>query len=264
VVRRRTSLAPFIVPFIIGVVGLTLAACGSNPQTDSSATTTSPIPIYTDYASVPVVTCATSVGVTVTAHPYPSKSRFVQLPSNLLGQVSFYTDTVGWVTPLLGPANWDCAVSEGADGTYQITLTAPSPNATGAFVSAASDGPCIGCVYSVVCPWLSFGQVSMMGYSHVACPATPLGQTYRLMSVTGDAAGATIFVTDPPAVAGTIVPSGIEPSSMYASQGYLVFKSVTFNPEALTLACALPAIDQNVCKLIESNFISSKWGQHSY
>lgn len=120
--KRTIVVVAIALVALLGLLGSPSAIVSASPTT----TTTSPI--YTDDAWVPVVTCATSTGISRTPTSIVQKTKFLEVPSNLLGKVSYYTDVFGWVTPLLGPSNWNCAVTEGANGTYGITIEPPSGN----------------------------------------------------------------------------------------------------------------------------------------
>jgi hypothetical protein len=227
----------------------------ARPALASSPTTTTSVPVFTDYAWVPVVTCATSTGINETPPPVTERTRLLKVPSNLLGGVTFYTDAFRWVTPLVGPANWNCAVQEGADGTYGIMIQPPGSSSGREFISASSDGPCATCVYAVACPWLSKALRRSEGLG-IACPKLPHRETDRVVSISRDTSAATIFITDPPGVSGSLTSA---PSGRYASEGYVVYN--VDQHEAFSMGCALPKGMADLCHLVEAEFIASKWGQ---
>ncbi len=238
---------------VAGVIGLTSVA-------SSSSTTTTTTPIYVEYAWVPVVTCATSTGINRPPPTIVQKTKFLEVPSNLLGNVSYYTDIFGWVTPLLGPSNWDCAVTEGADGTYGIIIEPPIGKPGNEVIGASSNGPCSLCVFDVACPWLSKKlQKQMNPTNNPTCSRPPRRQNDRIKSISADTSSATIAITNPPGVTGSLIPFDTSPSNSYSSEGYVVYNIK--KSEALVLTCTLPKSERDVCQLIESHFLSSKWGQ---
>lgn len=204
-------------------------------------------------ASVPVIKCPTTVGVSMTPHPYPAKSKSVKVPSSLAHKLSFYTDSYGQVQPLLGPSGWKCTAVVGADGTYGITLF-PHNGSHGERIEADSDGPCLSCVSQDACPWLN--KTLRKWYDTVPSLCLFAGQVSHIISIMPDTSAAIVQVTDPPGVLGSLTPT--RPSQTLATHGYVVYNMK--NQWAVTLACTLPASEQDICSVIESNFISSKWG----
>ena len=245
---RRISGAVIVIALASAVGALGFAS-------SASSNTTTTTPVYVDHAWVPVITCATSTGLNETTPTTVASLRPLTLPSDLMGRVTFYTDAFAWVTPLLGPANWNCSVDEGADGTYGITIESPSGTPGNEFVSASSYGPCAGCVYAVVCPWLS--KALRRSYqAGIGCRTLPARERVREVALSRDTSRGTFFITDPPGVSGSLTST---PSSHYESQGYVEYDIQ--RRQAFSLDCALPASMVDICHLVEAEFLSSKWGE---
>lgn len=242
---------------VIAVIASTLAlgTASLTSAASSSTTTSSSVPVYTDDAWVPVITCATSTGINETPSAAATKMRFLKIPSNLMGRVTFYADAFGRVKPLVGPANWDCSAEEGADGTYVLSIESPFGKSGNEFVSASSDGPCAGCVFAVACPWLSTA-LKHSDQVGVKCRTLPTRERVHVVSQSGDTSRGVFFISDPAGVSGSLTST---PSKQYASEGYVVYNMA--RSEALTLTCALPSSLADVCHLVEADFISGKWGQ---
>ena len=178
------------------------------------------------------------------------------VPTSMVGKLSFYTDTFGFVQPFLGPAGWKCSVLDAADGSYGITLT--SPYHTSEVIGASSNGPCVSCMFNVACPWLAPAVRASFGLPCFSTP--PKGQVSKVLAMSFDTREATVFVTLRPGSRGTITP-GPAPNPVYTTQGLIVY-NLTKNPYnyAFTLGCALPTSEQDVCTLVENRFLTSRWG----
>ena len=222
----------------------------SSPSVASSTTTT--VPVYTDFVWVPVVTCATVTGVQGSPAPRSVPPELVKVPSNLEGRVSLYQDEYREAKPLLGPANWDCSAIDAADGTYGITLQ-PVGQSNGEVVSGSSDGPCASCVFGVACPYLSKTLRKASGFDSkgTICPS-PKGESHKIVSMSSDTSSGKIFVSDAPGGAGSLTVYNVAPSTKYSTTGYVIY-SVS-QRYAYTITCTLPSSQADLCSVIEGRF----------
>ncbi|MDA8279448.1 MAG: hypothetical protein M0Z63_03350 [Actinomycetota bacterium] len=205
------------------------------------------------------------------------------LPPAVSGTLSYYTDNVASLQPVLAPAGWHCSVAVGADGSTTVDVVAPQdPLPTGftgqlpttdEAVTAITPAACQGCIYSMVCPFVPASGLEL-SYAGLPChesspPQESANWPPPQESVTwlrGPAApGATtvddtIAFEDPPGVAGDATPSG----GPYPANGILRYRWQHGGPgTAAAATCTLPQADHSICTAILNAFAASGWGLFS-
>ncbi len=220
--------------------------------------------------SLRVKDCPSSYGLSGTpATGYPTSIK-VTLPAGVANEVSFYSDSARSVQPILGPKQWGCSVSVGADGSTIVTIfppgisdpisgtsTASGTPANAQLVTAYSPSACQGCIADLVCSVFP-GAMQQLGYAGQPCPSLPPGEIDTFSSGSAAAGFGTVGFTDPPGVKGTGSGSG----GTYPAIGTLRFGTSTGSNEAsaAVLTCILPASDGAICQAVNQDFVSQNWG----
>ncbi len=240
-----------------------LSTASAPPSTGAGYDVPTPEPVNS--VAVPEVPCPTTFALpTETLPPLPKTMTATVTPA-VAGRVTYYGN--GTLT-VLGPKDWHCEASVGIDGSGRMTITPPgqparsgSPAPTGSILTsprqevygqaltAASAGPCVGCVVAMACG-LFPEALNLMAQPGLACSsAPPAGE-----QVTRPQPRSAVFM-DPPGVAGTGDPSG----GAYRAFGFLVFDpgaaaggSGRSAPSALKMTCTLPDALAPICdELVE-------------
>ena len=195
-------------------------------------------------ASLPVVSCPTSLGIPRPAVALP-RSRPVAVPQALAADLSVYADNQG-VMELLGPKGWSCTAAIGADGSGGVTVypTGAGPSSPVAIVGSETSA-CVGCTLAQACPLFSSAVKALRSDLGQACPAHPAAET-----VASIAAGIVSF-EDPPGVKGDGRPSG----GQYPANGVM-----TYHPSSQDGSwqetCTLPANEKDICTAVLNTFVS--------
>ena len=188
-----------------------LSTASAPPSTGAGYDVPTPEPVNS--VAVPEVPCPTTFALpTETLPPLPKTMTATVTPA-VAGRVTYYGN--GTLTAL-GPKDWHCEASVGIDGSARMTITPPgqparsaSPAPTGSILTsprqevyeqaltAASAGPCVGCVVAMACG-LFPEALNLMAQPGLACSsAPPAGE-----QVTRPQPRSAVFM-DPPGVAGT-------------------------------------------------------------
>lgn len=212
----------------------------ASPRTATSSTMVGPVT-----ASLPVVSCPTSVGVVRSAVPVP-RSRAVAVPQALAGKLSVYADTQG-IMELVGPKGWTCTASYGADGSGGVTV---HPHGEGLSPRSAIVGSqtsaCVGCALEQACRLFPSADRALRSDLGQACPIrrAPAERVVRI------AAGIVAF-EDPPGVKGTGVLSG----GQYPAHGVMTYHRSA--PDgSWQETCTLPSSDKGLCTAVLNTFVS--------
>jgi len=106
---------------------------------------------------VPVVVCATTLGVVRPLPTLPATST-VWVPSGWAGKVSLYRDALGRQVGQLAPTGLKCQAVDFADGRSIIEVA--GTQTVGGFhgFSSALVGPCLSCLVTDLWPFLSAAQ----------------------------------------------------------------------------------------------------------
>jgi serine/threonine-protein kinase len=245
--RHLSHLRALMAVAAVAAVGAVAAAVvvitGSSHPHSRTATSSTAAGLVT--ASLPVVSCPTSLGVDRPAVSLP-RSRPVAVPRALAAGLSVYADNQG-VMELLGPKGWSCMASIGADGSGGVTLYPAGAGPSSPVAIAGSEtSACAGCTLAQACRLFPAAAKALRSYIGQACPARPPAAE-TVMRV---AAGIVAF-EDPPGVKGDGQPSG----GQYPASGVM-----TYHPSApdgsWQETCTLPASEKNVCTAVLNTFVA--------
>ena len=213
-------------------------------------------------ATLPVVVCQTTSGVTTTTANLPgSVSVSVPAADGSAGNLAVYSDEAGRLM-LVGPTvGWTCTGSFGADGsglmalapvgttvpqggtTWQLAASSP----TQAIVAIESGGsPVQGA--SLVCPLFTAAQTATRQDLGRACTSASTAQE-RMNRISAVATG----FEDPPGVAGVGFPSG----GQNPANGVGLYLPKPTESTAYLATCTLPASQQDLCTAVLNHFVTT-------
>lgn len=212
-------------------------------------------------ATLPVVVCQTSVGVTTTTADLPG-SVSVSVPASDAQQNSLavYSDETGRLM-LVGPTvGWTCMGNFGADGSGLMALAPvgttvpqagtawhlPASSSSQAIVAMESGAsPVTGA--QLVCPLFSAAQTATQQNLGRSCAASPSPeQAAKVSSVE-------VTFRDPAGVAGIGFPSGGE----NPANGVALYKPNPNEATAYLATCTLPAAQQDLCTAVLNHFVAT-------
>jgi hypothetical protein len=237
---------------------------GSGSSTSTTATTsgtptTTSGPMVT--ATLPVVVCQTSSGVTTTTAALPG-SVSVSMPAAdaSAGDLGVYSDEAGRLM-LIGPTvGWTCTGSFGADGSGLMALAPvgtsvptsgtswhlPASSSVQAIVAMESGGsPVQGA--ALVCPLFPAAKVAAQQSLGQSCAPAPSQEKVSKIS-----SGAVGF-QDPAGVAGIGFPSG----GQNAANGVGLYQPKPTEATAYVATCTLPASQQDLCTGVLNHFVAT-------
>jgi hypothetical protein len=236
------------------------SASGSTTSTTVGTPTTTSGPMVT--ATLPVVVCQTTSGVTTTTADLPgSVSVSVPAADASAGNLAVYSDETGRLM-LIGPTvGWTCTGSFGADGsglmalapvgttvpqggtTWQLAASSP----TQAIVAVESGGSTVQGA-SLVCPLFSTAQAATQQDLGKAC--TPASTSRERVSRISSVA---VGFGDPPGVAGVGYPSG----GQNPANGVGLYLPKPTESTAYLATCTLPAQQQDLCTAVLNHFVAT-------
>lgn len=172
--------------------------------------------------------------------------------------LDFYSDGYRILTPVLGPAGWNCSTNLGADGTYEIAVyPVGDPNpldssgpAHGDVQTVISDGSsvCGGCSDDIACPVFTEALSNDPGTS---CPLTsPSRELVSYLSGSYISKRGTAQVYDPARVSGSLPQSG----GSNPAKGIITY-SASKVTSAGVLSCVLPPSDAGLCSVVIDNYV---------
>lgn len=219
------------------------------------ATTTTVSPSTVIEASVQIVVCPTSFGITPPPAPKSlPASMNVSVPQDLANQVALYSDDQGTMM-LLGPKGWICTGSYGADGSGGVAIYPtgePVPNgqpftpSSAEAIVGSETSACLSCREVQACPLFASAASDFEQDYGMSCPhVRPSAESVDQIS-----AGVVGF-TDPPDVAGDGNPSG----GPYPANGVMTYYSGNENGSWLD-TCTLPYSQQALCTTALNLFVS--------
>ena len=213
-------------------------------------------------ATLPVVVCQTSSGVTTTTAALPgSVSVSVPVSQAQQGNLAVYSDETGALM-LIGPTvGWTCTGNFGADGsgimalapvgttvpTAGTTWQLPASSSTQAIVAMESGAsPVQGA--ALVCPLFSTAQAATQQNLGKACAAATTSREHvvRISSVA-------MGFQDPPGVAGVGFPSG----GQNPANGVALYQPKPNEPTGYLATCTLPASQQSLCTAVLNHFVTT-------
>jgi hypothetical protein len=237
------------------------SASGSTTTSSTSSTsTTGSGPMVT--ATLPVVVCQTSSGVTTTTADLPG-SVPVSVPAGdaSAGNLAVYSDETGRLM-LVGPTvGWTCTGSFGADGsglmalapvgttvpqggtTWQLAASSP----TQAIVAMESGGSTVQGA-SLVCPLFSAAQAATQQDLGKACTPASASREH-VVKISAVAMG----FQDSLGVAGVGFPSG----GQNPANGVGLYLPKPSESTAYLATCTLPASQQDLCTAVLNHFVAT-------
>ena len=213
-------------------------------------------------ATLPVVVCQTSSGVTTTTAALPG-SVSVSVPASdaSAGNLALYSDETGSLM-LIGPTvGWTCTGNFGADGSGLMALapvgtTVPQTGATW-HLAASSATQAIVAMESgastvqgaaLVCPLFSAAQAAQQQNLGKACTPASTSTEY-----VGKISSVAVGFQDPAGVAGVGYPSG----GQNAANGVGLYQPKPTEPTAYLATCTLPASQQDLCSAVLNDFVAT-------
>jgi hypothetical protein len=213
-------------------------------------------------ATLPVVVCQTSSGVTTTTAALPG-SVSVSVPASdaSAGNLAVYSDEAGRLM-LIGPTvGWTCTGSFGADGSGLMALapvgttvptsgtvwTLPASSSTQAIVAMES-GASGTQGAALVCPLFSTAQAATA--QNIGKPCAPASASREhVVKISSVAMG----FSDPAGVAGIGFPSG----GQNAANGVGLYQPKPSEPTAYLATCTLPAAQRDLCTAVLNHFVAT-------
>lgn len=227
----------------------------------TSITSTTSGPMAT--ATLPVVVCQTTSGVTTTTAALPG-SVTVSVPAADAQQsnLALYSDETGRLM-LVGPTvGWTCNGSFAADGSGIMALAPvgttvpvssgttwhlPASSSTQAIVAMESGGsPVTGA--QLVCGLFSSAQAATQQDLGKSClPSNPAQEHV------GKISSAAVGFQDPSGVTGVGFPSG----GQNAANGVALYQPKPTEPAAYLATCTLPTVQGDLCTAVLNQFVTT-------
>jgi hypothetical protein len=148
---------------------------------------------------------------------------------------------------IIGPRDWSCTGTFGADGGGGVTVyPAGSTSASAKAISASQTSACVGCALGQTCPLFAAALAAYERTFNQGCP------TYKPSFETERPIGAGLVqFEDPPRITGDGVPSG----GPYRAIGVMTFHPDS--PDGSWLeTCTLPPSDQVLCAVSLHQFVA--------
>ena len=272
---------------LAGVVvagALLLAACGSSgpgstsgtthPKQSTTSSTSAPTstsstpttggagsgPMVT--ASLPVVVCQTTSGVSTTTTSLPA-SVSVSVPASDVqqGNLAVYSDLTGALM-LVGPTvGWTCTGTFGADGSGMMALAPvgtsvpaggtvwhlPASSSTQAIVALESGGSTVQGA-ALACPLFGAAKATTQQNLGKGCESTSPPKEHVVT-----ASSTQVGFQDPAGVAGVGFPSG----GQNAANGVMLYQPKPTEPTAYEATCTLPAAQLDLCTAVLNHFAAT-------
>lgn len=222
-------------------------------------------------ANVPVKTCASSYGIAGQKSNHAMKRLRLTRGSAVASELTFYTDAKYFLTPVLGPAGWNCSASLGADGTSSVSIYPPNVrNPSGASngteetmgIEVAQVPACASCIAELACP-VFLNAEAQMGYTSQYCPAyVPSSESVRFLDGNADSDYGVAVLSDPPGSLGILTLSGGD----YPAEGALLYRGSGASGgygSAGKVSCVLPSRYNSLCTAIVNDFVS-RVGRENY
>lgn len=260
---RLRAVASVVVVVALGSLGL--SACGDSGTGSSSGTTTSQQGIPASLsgpsvkASLPVVTCQTTFGVTTTTTSLPS-TLSVRVPAGPTGNLAVYSDPAG-IMMLLGPKNgWTCHGLYGADGSGGLLVSpvgesVPTNPDGGWHVGSSSSvqaivgyetGASPVAAAELACPISTDAAAALQRNVGKECPARPAAETVIRSS------SQQVAFYDPAGTAGQGMPSG----GGNPANGVVLYEPAGQKASAYLATCTLPQSQGATCSAVLQHFIA--------
>jgi hypothetical protein len=214
-------------------------------------------------ATLPVVVCQTTSGVSTTTTSLPA-SVAVSVPASdaQQGNLAVYSDLTGALM-LVGPTvGWTCAGSFGADGSGMMALAPvgtsvpvaygtawhlPASSPTQAIVALESGGSTVQGA-ALACPLFSAAKATTQQDLGKGCDSTSPRQEHVVTTSPNQ-----VGFQDPAGVAGVGFPSG----GQNAANGVMLYQPKPTEPTAYEATCTLPAAQLDLCTAVLNHFAAT-------
>ena len=204
---------------------------------------------------VPLVTCQTTFGVSVSTPKALATSVTVSLPPGMGAQLAVYSDDHGFMM-LLAPRGWSCGAGYGADLSGGVSVfpageRMPSgklpANSPFQEVNGSETSACSTCGLGQACPLFSSAAKMFKSYLGRDCPTTrPAAETVVPLRT-----GLVAFA-DPAGVSGDGVPSG----GLYPANGVMTYSPHSSDGSWME-TCTMPPADKRLCTAILDYFVTA-------
>jgi hypothetical protein len=175
------------------------------------------------------------------------------VPARIASDLALYADQQDYME-LVGPRDWSCSASYGADGSGGVEIYPPGETvpetklpagSTIAAIIGSETSACYSCTLTQACPLFTVAATQLRSAFGQRCPARPAAE-----SVTSDSSGVVSF-DDPPGISGDGTPSG----GKYQADGVMTFQGGAGTPSWLE-TCTLPDSDSATCTTTLNDFIT--------
>jgi hypothetical protein len=262
--RRRRSVWNH--PLVVGLIAILLIPAGAGAvamaikghhdatPTNSSTTQTTTNPSGLVAVSLPLFSCDTTYGIAGTkAARLPNYVREM-IPRGNSGKLAVFADAQG-IMELVGPSQWGCDASIGADGTSTLFISpigstnhngALASSSTSEQISGSQTSACVSCGLGQACPLFAVAAQQYQTDYQQGCPSSaPASESITQLTAN------VVEFTDPPGVHGDGNPSG----GAYAARGAMTFSSGQIVTSWME-TCVLPANQQSLCSASVHDFVS--------
>ena len=194
-----------------------------------------PIAVRPDAVTVGQLHCPTTYGIPASPPPV-TPTAAVPIPVVLRTALSAYANEV---VVLVAPPRSTCKAAIGADGSWEMTVTAPTDRQ--AIVRAQGPGGCYGCALNLAAARFPQAAVLLRQVCGSGClPARPKGE------IAASLGPDVVYFEDPPTT-----------SNPYRIRGVVAFDGrVPSRPFALEATCALPSSSVFLCQPILASVLT--------
>jgi hypothetical protein len=253
-------------PVAIGliVIALILAsgavAVAINDHHDPTVTSSSTTQTTTNAsglvsANLPVSSCTTTYGISGTKPAVLPNYIRETIPRRDAGKLKVFADGQG-IMELVGPSQWGCDASIGADGSSSLFIGPIGTNnysgklassSTVEQISGSQTSACVSCGLDQACPlFAAAAQENQSDYQQGCLTSAPASESITQLTKS------VVEFTDPPGVHGDANPSG----GAYAARGAMTFSSGQLVTSWME-TCLLPPREQSLCSASLDDFVSA-------
>jgi hypothetical protein len=206
-------------------------------------------------ANLPLSSCTTTYGISGTKPAHLPNYVTEMIPRGDAGKLKVFADGQG-IMELVGPSQWGCDASIGADGSSTLYI-APigSNNFTGKLasgstveqISGSQTSACVSCGLDQACPlFAAAAQENRSDYQQGCLTSAPASESVTQLTKS------VVEFTDPPGVHGDADPSG----GAYAAHGAMTFSSGQLVTSWME-TCLLPPSQRSLCSASLDDFVSA-------
>lgn len=204
-------------------------------------------------ANLPVSSCTTTYGISGTKPAVLPNYIRETIPRGDAGKLKVFADGQG-IMELVGPSQWGCDASIGADGSSTLFIgPIGSNNFTGKLassstveqISGSQTSACVSCGLEQACPLFAVAaQENRSEYQQGCLTSAPASESINQLTKS------VVEFTDPPGVYGDANPSG----GAYAARGAMTFSSGQLVTSWME-SCLLPPNQQSLCSASLDDFV---------